>query len=137
MACSPCDAEAGRAPVGLNHSRALGNAAKPNRSAAKPELHGNLLGLRVACQDGLGGFGRSGLGGLELCRDSCNALTEVRHRQMDTDPAGRADEHVGVGKFKCLAGEGGHFEGIGQALWSGAGVGVAGVDDDSLGGVVL
>ena len=38
---------------------------------------------------------------------------------MDTDPAGRADEHVGVGKFKCLAGEGGHFEGIGQALLTG------------------
>ena len=127
---------AGRTHAGLDHSRALGDPAEPHRFAAKQELDGDLLGLRVARQDGLGGFRSGGLGGLELPGDGGDALSNVRHRQRDADPAGRTDEHVGGFEAKRLAGERGHFECVGQALRAGAGVGIAGVDDDGARGAV-
>ena len=58
---------------------------------------------------------------------------DVVHRHGDADPAGGADEHAV--RRQCSSSRSaicGHLFGVAQSLLAGAGVGVAGIDDDGL-----
>ena len=62
-----------------------------------------------------------------------DALFDARHRHEPADHAGRSDQHLLGPKPKSLAGAFRHAPGVVQALFAGAGIGVAGTNDDAAG----
>ena len=98
------------------------------------QLAGRHLDPRVGGQDGVGGVVESasapGRAAADRLRD---AGLEHRHRQRPADHAGGRDQHLLGRAADVLRGELGHPLGVGEALLAGAGVGVAGADDDGAG----
>ena len=80
---------AGGTHAGLNHARALGNPAEPHGLASELKFHGDLLRLRIAGHDGL-----SGGSIIEFLDDLPDAGADVRHGQLQADPASAADEYI-------------------------------------------
>ena len=119
------------AHAGLNHARALAHAANADGGRAQFELHRDLLGPRVAGHDGFDGVrGRSParnpaaprLASIPLWTFFIGSATPMRPVEAtSTCPAGTG---------KRGGGNPGHVSGVAKAALAGAGVGVAGIDDD-------
>ena len=123
---------AGGAHAGLNHARAFADAADADRFAAELEFHGDLLRLRVAGHDGFGGFFGVRSVVTENLHGMKNARLNVRHRHVNADTAGAADQDLFLRHVQVFRHQGRHGERVLHALATGAGVGVAGVHDDGL-----
>ena len=61
-----------------------------------------------------------------------NAALYVRHRHGHANASGAANKNVLLRHMKLFRQHGGHFVGVFQALFAGAGVGVAGIHDNGL-----
>ena len=59
-----------------------------------------------------------------------DSLADVVHRQRNANPSGRSDQHLLGGNIQRGCGNPGHLRGVAEALPAGAGIGVAGIDDD-------
>ena len=62
--------------------------------ASELKFHGDLLRLRIAGHDGLSGVVRRDGGIIEFLDDLPDAGADVRHGQLQADPASAADEYI-------------------------------------------
>src|SRR5262249_60395827 len=82
---------------------------------------------------GGGGLFQGGGVGLQEAGGGVDARFDAVHGQVPADDAGGGDEHLLGPAADRLGGDGGHAPRVGQAARPGAGVGVAGADDDAAG----
>ena len=126
-------ARAGGAHARLDHPGALADAADADGAAAELEFDGDFLGLGVAGHDGLGGVRGVVAGGPEQAGGGGDAGADILHGHRHANAAGGAHEREAGGEVERFFRKRDHGAGIRHALTAGAGVGIAGIDDDELG----
>ena len=100
---------------------------------AELEFDRHLFFLSVAGHDCFRGLRSMLLGGAELLRRVDDSLADILHRQIHADPAGGTDQNRARLQLQDAFDLGSHLAGIGQPLFAGAGIGVAGIHHHGLG----
>ena len=116
--------------IGVDHARALGHRANLHRAGGELQLIGALLADGIGGHDGVSSLGTVLLGEL-AGNDLADALEHLVDRKSLADDAGGADEHFVLAEAKELFRLALNGAGVFDALLTGSGVGIAGVDDDS------
>ena len=114
----------------MDHAGAFADATKVDGFAGQFELERDFLGAGVAGHDGLDGMTCTGGGSIQQGGGMLDSVADIVHRQGNANAARGGDENLRHRDVQGGRGETGHGLGIEAALEAGAGVGVAGIDDN-------